>query len=57
MKAFEQMQGDDGSSGDLDVIVFAKDDLRPYVHPECAGNVLVWSNRTFEVWLPAGAGR
>jgi hypothetical protein len=55
MKAFEEMQGDDGSSGELDVIVFAKDHLRPYVHPERAGNVLVWSNRTFEVWLPAGA--
>jgi hypothetical protein len=56
MKAFEEMQGDDGSSGELDVIVFAKDDLRPYVHPERTGNVLVWSNRTFEVWRPAGAG-
>jgi hypothetical protein len=55
MKAFEELQGDDGSAGELDVIVFAKDHLRPYVHPERAGNVLVWSNRTFEVWQPAGA--
>jgi hypothetical protein len=56
MKAFEEMQGDDSSSGELDVIVLAKDHLRPYFHPERGGNVLVWSNRTFEVWLPAGAG-
>jgi hypothetical protein len=56
MKAFDEMQCDDGSSGELDVIVFAKDHFRPYVHPERAGNILIWSNRTFEVWLPAGAG-
>jgi hypothetical protein len=56
MKAFDETQGDDSSSGELDVIVFTKDYLRPYLHPERAGNVLVWSNRTFEVWLPAGAG-
>jgi hypothetical protein len=56
IKAFEEIQGDDGSAGELDVIVFAKDHLRPYVHPERAGNVLLWSNRTFEVWQPAGAG-
>ena len=41
MKAFDEMQGDDGSSGELDVIVFAEDHLRPYVHPERARNVLV----------------
>jgi hypothetical protein len=56
IKAFEEMQGGDGSSSELDVIVFAKDHLRPYVHPERAGNVLLWSNRTFEVWQPAGGG-
>jgi hypothetical protein len=52
MKAFEELEGDDSSSDELDVIVFDKDHLRPYVHPERTGNVLVWSNRTFEVWLP-----
>jgi hypothetical protein len=35
--AFDEMQRDDGSSGELDVIVFAKDYVRPYVHPERGG--------------------
>jgi hypothetical protein len=56
MKAFDETRGDDGPYGELDVIVFTKNNLRPYAHPERAGNVLVCSNRTFEVWLPAEAG-
>jgi len=37
----------------LDIIVFDKDQLRAYVHPERADRFrLAWSNRTFELWVP-----
>jgi len=53
MQAYAQTDGIQEPANALDVIVFNKDSLRPYVHPERGDRFhLVMSNQTFELWVP-----
>jgi len=57
MKAYEQTSETQQYADALDIVVLDKDILRGYVHPE-RGNRFrqVWSNRTFELWVPNTPG-
>jgi hypothetical protein len=57
MKAYEQTSETQQYSDALDIVVLDKEILRGYVHPERENRFrLVWSNRTFELWMPNTAG-
>jgi hypothetical protein len=57
IKAYEANAGVQQPSNALDILVFDKDALRGYVHPEAGDRFhLAWSNRTFELWIPNKPG-
>lgn len=53
MTAYEQSFREPQAENALDILVFDKDALRAYVHPERGNRFhLAWSNGTFELWAP-----
>jgi len=53
MMAYDRTGEPGQRSSALDIIIFDKDFLRGYVHPEGADRFrLAWSNQTFELWVP-----
>jgi hypothetical protein len=40
----------------LDVVVLSRNDLRRFLHPEKGSLSLVWSNDSFEIWVPGNEG-
>jgi hypothetical protein len=58
MTAYDRTGEAEGRANALDIVVFDRDALRRYVHPEQGGRFrLAWSNRTFELWVPANRSR